>query len=215
MANAATRSRPPDRAGGGGRRTDGSPDLIVLLRNCHILASAVRDVLELGPLGEITPLPLTTPQFLLLKLMSRDGRHQAGEVADILGVSRPAATKTIDKLVRHGLIFRRRSQGDRRATLLTISPKGRRLVQRGEALEQRRVTALLRRFTPAETRKLNDLIERFSVSLLRRERRTRGPCLRCGAYLQSGCPIGSVHGGCPYREVRRNHVAGSLPGGIA
>jgi DNA-binding MarR family transcriptional regulator len=144
-----------------------------------------------------------------------DGQHLAGEVADILGVSRPAATKNIDKLVRSGLIVRRRSQGDRRATLLTISPKGRRLVQRCEGLKRNRMSALLEGFTPTEIDRLTGLLDRLSVALLRKDRPTAGPCLRCGAYLESGCPVGSMQGGCPYREVRGDSPAGDLPGGIA
>ena len=106
-----------------------------LLRYSHIFASAVRDLLELKVLREVTDDPLTLPQFHLLKLISLNGTHQVGEVAQFLGVSPPAATKNIDKLEGLGLVARSPSTDDRRATLLASSHKGRRLVKRYEALK--------------------------------------------------------------------------------
>ncbi len=53
--------------------------------------------------------------------MTLNGRHQAGELAEFLGVSAPAATKNIDKLERFGLVVRSPSKGDRRATQLSAS----------------------------------------------------------------------------------------------
>ena len=50
------------------------------------------------------PGTLTLPQLHLLKLIDRHGRHPVGEVADLLGVSAPAATRNVDKLERLGLL---------------------------------------------------------------------------------------------------------------
>ena len=103
---------------------DGHAEHSQLLRYSHIFASAVRDLLELKVLREVTDDPLTLPQFHLLKLISLNGTHQVGEVAQFLGVSPPAATKNIDKLEGLGLVARRSSTRDRRATLLASSREG-------------------------------------------------------------------------------------------
>lgn len=177
-----------------------------LLRYSHIFASAVREVLELRLLREASPLALTLSQFHLLELMTRNGQHQIGEVAHFLGVSPPAASKNIDKLERLRLVVRSRSQGDRRATLLSVSPVGRRLVRTYEALKAKRLSTLLEEFQPEEIKLLCTLLERFSVALLKLE--SNGPrfCLRCAAYLESDCPVGQLRGGCPYQNVRTVEV---------
>jgi DNA-binding MarR family transcriptional regulator len=195
-----------------------------LLRCSHIFASAVREVLEQKLVGEVSPVPLTLSQFHLLRLIHLNGRHQVGEVADFLGVSPPAATKNIDKLEALGLLVRTPSLGDRRARLLSVSPKGRRLVRRYEELRQERLAPVLARFQPEELEAFASLLERFSLSLLEREMAADGDgvCLRCAAHIQSGCPVGQLRGGCPYQTARRPRAAahrpapgaGAAPGGL-
>lgn len=173
-----------------------------LLRFSHIFGSVVRELLVEKPLAKVSPCPLTVSQFHLLKLMSCDGQHQLGRVADFLGVSPPAATKNIDKLERLGLVIRSPSKGDRRATLLSVSSKGRRLVRKYEELRTARLSSVLDRFRPEEIEQLGDLLERFAVTLLNLEQSVDKYCLRCSAYIEDGCPVGQIRGGCPYQKVR-------------
>jgi DNA-binding MarR family transcriptional regulator len=184
-----------------------------LLRSSHIFASAVREVLEQKLVHEVSSVPLTLSQFHLLRLMHLNGRHQMGELADFLGVSPPAATKNIDKLEALGLLVRMPSVGDRRARLLSVSPKGRRLVRRYEELSRERLAPVLARFRPEELEQLAALLERFSLSLLEKELAGEGDgvCLRCAAYVQSGCPVGQLRGGCPYQSARRPRAAAPRP----
>lgn len=179
-----------------------------LLRQSHIFASAVREILEVKLVGEVSPAPLTLSQFHLLKLMFLNGEHQMGEVASFLGVSSPAATKNIDKLEALGLVVRAPSKGDRRARLLSVSPKGNRLVRRYEELKAARLTRVLAKFRPEELEQLSGLLERFSLSLLERELAVGGDgvCLRCNAYVESGCAVGRLRGGCPYEKARRGRA---------
>jgi DNA-binding MarR family transcriptional regulator len=183
----------------------GAVEALRLVRYSHIFASAVREVLEMKLLRDVCPTPLTLSQFQLLKLMSTNGHHQVGEVADFLGVSPPAATKNIDKLERLGLVIRSPSKGDRRATLLTVSPKGRRLVRKYEEAKSARLSPVLERFQPEEIEQFSRLLERFSVSLLDVEPSGPSFCLRCAAYVEEGCPVGQILGGCPYEKIRGTH----------
>ncbi|UCC30932.1 MAG: MarR family transcriptional regulator [Phycisphaerales bacterium] len=187
-------------------RGDGAERHRRLLRYSHIFASVVREILEMKFLEEVSPYPLTLSQFHLLKVIGLNGDHQVGEVANVLGVSPPAATKNIDKLERLGLIVRSPSKGDRRATLLSPSPKGRRLVRKYEELKAQRLAPVLDEFTPRELDRLAGLLERFSVSMLDLEQPRHGFCLRCSAYIESACPVGRMRGGCPYQKVRGARV---------
>lgn len=177
-------------------------DLFRLLRYSHIFAAAVREVLESKLIKEASPFPLTLSQFHILKVMALNGRHQVGELAGFLGVSPPAATRNIDKLERLGLVVRSPSAGDRRVTLLSVSPQGREVVDRYEEIKAERVSPVLEGFRPEEIEQFSGLLQRFSVSLLRQEKTRRGVCLRCDAYIESNCPVGHVRGGCPYESNR-------------
>lgn len=173
-----------------------------LLRYSHIFAAAVREILEVKFLQEVCPDSLTPSQFHLLQLICENGVHQVGQVADFLGVSPPAATKNIDKLERLGLVVRTPSKGDRRATLLASSPKGRQVVREYEDLKASRLTLILDRFRQEEVAQLANLLERFSVSLLELEDSGKGLCLRCAAHWEEHCPVAHLRGGCPYRRLR-------------
>lgn len=181
---------------------NGTPDPFRLVRYSHIFASAVREVLESSLLKETTSLPLSQPQFQLLKLMAINGKHQVGQVATFLGVSAPAATKNIDKLERLGLVMRSALEGDRRATLLSVSAKGRTLVRRYEELKADRLAPILEGFTAEEIERLTKLLQRFAILLYESARPSSGACLRCSAYIEEGCPVGHVRGGCPYQDAR-------------
>ncbi|MBU0640872.1 MAG: MarR family transcriptional regulator [Planctomycetes bacterium] len=185
----------------GSRRASSGAGFLRFLRDSHIFAAAIHEILDVKLLQEVSPCPLTPSQLHILKLMSLNGHHQVGQVADLLGVSPPAATKNIDKLERLGLVVREPSKGDRRATLLSVSRRGRRLVQKYEELRAARLTPVLEDFRAEEIEQFTRLLERFSVSLLSQEMSGAGFCLRCAGYIEDDCPVGQVHGGCRYQHV--------------
>jgi DNA-binding MarR family transcriptional regulator len=203
MPRQADHGRP---IGGKPRSAENGDDSARLLRLSHIFSSAVREILELGLLQEVSPHPLTLSQFHVLRLMSFNAVHQLGEVAEFLGVSPPAATKNIDKLERYGLVVRKPSEADRRATELSVSAKGRRLVKAYEQLKADRLIPVFGEFCSEEIGQLATLLERFSVSLLQLATPDSDFCLRCAAYIESGCPVGDVRGGCPFERAREEKV---------
>lgn len=181
-------------------------DLGNLLRYAHIFSAVVQEILELKLLREVSPDPLSLSQFHLLKLISLNGQHQVGQVADFLGVSAPAASKNIDKLERLGLVSREHSKGDRRAILLASSRKGRRLVDKYEDLKQQRLIPVLDSFSSTDLRQLTRLLERFSVALIDAEQAGDGLCFRCSAYFDDNCPVSHFHDNCPYQKVREQRT---------
>jgi DNA-binding MarR family transcriptional regulator len=177
-------------------------DLDRFLRFSHIFSSAVREILEEKFVREVSPGPLTRAQFRLLKLIALDGDPQVGEVASSLGVSAAATCKNLDTLERLGLVQRCNSPHDRRATLLSVSSKGRRVVRDYERLTSKRVAPVLGDLGQERVDQLCDLLEAVSVELLRREFKGEGTCLRCASYYQNDCPVQDIHGGCPSHAIR-------------
>ncbi len=189
---------------GTGPQTDGlSRDgLFNLFRYSHIFSSVVREILEVKLVGEVSPDSLTLSQFHLLKLISLNGQHQMGEIAEFLGVSPAAATKNIDKLEGLGLVARNPSEVDRRATLISCSAKGRHLVERYERAKEARIAPVLTAFKKEELEQLTRLLERFALFMLRSETGDDGLCLRCSAHYDDNCPVHRMRDGCPYQKSR-------------
>jgi DNA-binding MarR family transcriptional regulator len=199
----ASPARPGSGAVFSDRGSGKAGDLMDFVRYSHIFAALVREILEVHLLRATTQLPLTVNQFHLLKLIALDGHHHLSDVAAFLGVSAPAATKNIDKLERLGLAARTPSMGDRRATWLTVSPEGRRLVQEYEERKSARLAPVLHDFPAAHLAALTKLLERISVSLVATEAVKARACLRCAANIDDACPIAEVLGGCPYQVARQ------------
>jgi len=66
---------------------NGRDEVFRLLRYSHIFASVVREFLELQLLHEVSDEDLSLSQLHLLKLITLDGEHQMGQVAEFLGIS--------------------------------------------------------------------------------------------------------------------------------
>ena len=75
---------------------------------------------------------LTNAQLWALSVL-RDGEKTAGEIADGTLTNPATTTVMLDHLEERGVLVRRRSTEDRRVCLVSLTPKGR------EIVEQRRV----------------------------------------------------------------------------
>lgn len=92
---------------------------------------------------QVTALDLTLLQAQVLRAL-RPGPMPIGQLAAALGISAPAITQMTDRLIRKRLIERRALPGDRRAVVITLSAKGRRLV---DQFRQRRSEIFSRALT--------------------------------------------------------------------
>lgn len=72
-----------------------------------------------------------TPHQLLALFLVRESENltvRTGDLADLLGISRPSGTALVDRLVGGGFLQRDRGS-DRRVVLLTLSRRGRSLIE--------------------------------------------------------------------------------------
>jgi DNA-binding MarR family transcriptional regulator len=88
---------------------------------------------------------VTMPQLRVLMLAASQAPLNLLTVAADLGVHPSNATRTCDRLVRAGLLDRRTSTRDRRHLAMTLTPAGRRLVDRVLRYRRQRVVRLLDR----------------------------------------------------------------------
>ena len=73
---------------------------------------------------------LSMPQFSTLMRLYYHGRCGISEISAHLDVTAPAASQMVDRLVQMGLLERSEDPNDRRAKQVTLSAKGRGLIEK-------------------------------------------------------------------------------------
>jgi DNA-binding MarR family transcriptional regulator len=76
------------------------------------------------------PFELRPVEFTILSLVNENPGSSLSRLAQALAVTAPNITMWIDRLEERGLVQRERSETDRRAQHLGVTPKGRQLVQK-------------------------------------------------------------------------------------
>jgi DNA-binding MarR family transcriptional regulator len=86
---------------------------------------------------------LSVPQFRVLAFLRRCPGACLFAVADHLGVARPTASVLVDRLVRRGLVARRRDPEERRQVVLQLTPAGVRQFERARHAARTWMASLL------------------------------------------------------------------------
>ena len=89
------------------------------------------------------------------------------KMSEALLVTPANVTGIVDRLEQKGLIRRTASQGDRRVTIVELTPKGRALQERVAKKRGELVQRSLRAFTPDEKKTLCFLLEKLQREMSR------------------------------------------------
>jgi DNA-binding MarR family transcriptional regulator len=112
----------------------------------------------------LTPLGLTPALFAVLNVLgAREGTIQQ-QLSSDMGIDPSAMVKLINELEGAGLADRRRRPNDRRAWEVTITPKGRRTLQRARRLASQVEDEVLGGLTATDRRELLTLLRRTLAS---------------------------------------------------
>src|SRR5215510_4550630 len=98
---------------------------------------------------------LSMPQFSLLMQMHHKGACGMSQVSERFEITPAAASQLVDKLVQSGLIQRVEDPHDRRAKLLSLTDKGRDLIQQGIEERYRWVDELANNLTAEERTRIS------------------------------------------------------------
>jgi DNA-binding MarR family transcriptional regulator len=101
---------------------------------------------------------LSMPQFGIL--MQLHYRHNCGvsDLSERFDITNAAASQLVEKLVQSGLILREEDPNDRRAKLLNLTDKGRKLIQQGIEERYRWVDQLAGKLSAEERAKVNEAL---------------------------------------------------------
>jgi MarR family transcriptional regulator, organic hydroperoxide resistance regulator len=108
------------------------------------------------------PSPLTPAQYHLLLALSHEPGLGVGEMAAAAGCASPTATRILDGLERDGIVARQGSTEDRRRTIVSLTPKGKRLLAQQRRKNRQKKQRLYDQLSPAERRQTEDLLHRLA-----------------------------------------------------
>ena len=105
--------------------------------------------------------PISTPQWRVL-VMASEAPMNASTVARDLGIHQSNATRLCDRLVRAGLLNRRRAEGDRRQVVLTLTDEGREFFETAMGIRRARVEQAMALMHPQDRAALASAMTAFS-----------------------------------------------------
>lgn len=101
---------------------------------------------------------LSMPQFSVMMQLHHKGACGMSEISERYEISPAAASQLVDKLVQSGFIIREEDPNDRRAKLLNLTDKGRKLIQQGIEERYRWVDELAGQLTTEERTQVSEAL---------------------------------------------------------
>lgn len=183
------------------------------LSSARVFAQAVRDVFEAAVLREVAGDKLTFPQLKLLYLVAHTDAITIGDAAAFLGVSSPAASKTVEKLVRRRLLRRSDIQGDRRTSQLALTETSRRLLETYEAARNYQAAKVFSQFSAEELRHTSEVLDRLAAGIVSGQADGKAACMQCEIYFRKPCRFADLgKRTCFYRMHQHGQQEGRSAG---
>ncbi len=105
---------------------------------------------------------ITLPQYRLLVLLAMDGPKKVATLSKLLDVYSSTVTRLCDRLSARGLIERATEPGDRREVVVSLTRRGRSLVDRVTRRRHDRISAIIDAIPPTRRRELVLALQTFS-----------------------------------------------------
>ena len=148
------------------------------MRETDDLTAALRQLLEAvfhRSMGDwaraVRALGLSWPQLGLLMRLYHGGRCEVRDVSEHFDITGPAASQLVERLVHSGLAQRTEDPEDRRARRVTLTAKGRDLVESSSRERYRWLEEAVTGLSPRQRAAVKRALPTFSAALLPREKR--------------------------------------------
>lgn len=143
------------------------PHLRVLQEFTDLVVVSSRSSVQRERLRRAVGTPVTTASLTALRLIERSGPLALSEVARRLELDQSTLSRQVRPLENEGLVSRTADAGDRRVAWLTVTPQGRRLLQRMRDVALNDYDVALGDWPAADRARLAELVDRFRRDLLR------------------------------------------------
>jgi len=157
------------------------------LSSARVLAWSVREVIERTVLREVAGKDFTFSQLKLLYLVAHTDTLNITDAATFLGVSPPAASKAVDKLVRRRLLRRAETQQDRRTSRLSLTETSRKLMDAYISARDQRARAVFSQFSAEELRRTSEVLDRLAGAITSSGADPDAVCMQCEIYFRDVC----------------------------
>ncbi len=136
-------------------------DLFVRAEQCVALLQRrlIKPMSRGGPRSE-----LTLTQYHALSFLASRGKASVTELKDMLGFAQSTTSVLVEKLMRMGLVEKRRDRRDHRVAAVVPMPKGLRMVQRYRKNAERNLQILLEHLGEGAVRDVFESLERAVVA---------------------------------------------------
>lgn len=161
-------------------------------RDIGLFVAIVREILSQGLVEELSGDQITVGQVRCLCFIWAHESVTVGDISRCLGISYPAATKTVSRLVEKSLVARKHDQADRRNIFVEITPLGKDVITRIKPEKLRRLGSLLDRLSPEDLGHLRQGIEAFLSAAVIDEDISHNICLHCGREHVEDCVLLSI-----------------------
>ena len=116
---------------------------------------------------------LSMAQFGILMQLHYRQRCGISDISAHMDITSAAASQLVDKLVQGEFLGRTEDPADRRAKLLTLTPKGEQLIEGGLAARHQWVQAFIERLELSEREKVAEVMEIMTSALLKLQEQER------------------------------------------
>jgi MarR family transcriptional regulator, organic hydroperoxide resistance regulator len=106
----------------------------------------------------VRSLGLSMPQFFMLMRIHYKKRCGISDLSEHMEITAAAASQTVEKLVQSGLLERAEDPNDRRAKQVTLSPKGREMIESSIAERFRWVDKLEKSLSAEQKSKVREAL---------------------------------------------------------
>ena len=105
--------------------------------------------------------PVTRVQWLLLRHLQRNGSCTIGELAEHLDVRSSTMSQMVDRLEKNGIVYRSAGQKDERVKTVSLSEKGKEIIQDREMLWVDSLAQPFQNFSTEEKETLLNLMDKL------------------------------------------------------
>ena len=117
---------------------------------------------EMGRGFRLAPDLLSPTQYHILTLIHERGSASLMELAGLLNVAGPTATRSVEALEQRGWVVKDRDPQDRRVIWLRLTASGQEVMQRERESQARYLARILERLTPEEQKLLGHLFQKLA-----------------------------------------------------
>jgi DNA-binding MarR family transcriptional regulator len=129
-----------------------------LIKRCGVLMTQIAE-------RSFESQPISFTQWVVLMTLSARAHASPTELSMHMGYDMGALTRVVDELQRDGLVRRDRSERDRRAVEIAITPEGRRVSNAGKRVVVDLLNQLVGPYSVQEVEALIVLLQRFLAQM--------------------------------------------------